>query len=417
MEKKINTYTIIFSFIFCLGAYYRMTPLHSLLGSNHQFSLVLIFGATILWFIFNEPSNFLRIINSRYIFLIISLILSFISVGSYSYLRELLITLSLLPIIFSKKIDINNLVKCIVIINIIFLILTSFIEIFNYLNLIDLNNWDVSKVPWIDINSPAGARSKLSLICIYNPYFISFIEYIGTNCSNFVSDGVRRITFFWIEPTTVMYSSAFILLAFSTGIIRNLKLNIIILFLINVLSKSATSLGSLMIILFLRVLRLFPSINLPRFYKYLLSVPLVSLSIIIFLRLIEKFLKEKSSNASLIFNMFNSIFNNVTIFGSTDLFIKNDYTYGAVITYGAGTVPLIFGIVGSIAWLIVYLPFFLRSYTFLGLNKNYQDNKSITAYCALLILCVIQLRFTGLFAPTIILVGEYLKLKFPLQKE
>lgn len=417
MEKKINSYTIICSFIFCLGAYYRMTPLHSLLGSNHQFSIILIFGSTILWFIFKEPSNFLRIINSRYIFLVLSLILSFFSVGSFSYLRELLLTLALLPIIISKKIDINNLVKCIVIMNILFLVMTSFIEILNYLNLIDLNNWDVANASWISKNTPAAGRSKISVVCIYNPYFISFIEYIGTNCSNFVSDGIRRITFFWIEPTPVMYSSAFLALAFSSGIIKNLRINIIVLFLINILSKSATSLGSFLIIIFLRLLRLIPDINLPKFYKYLLSIPIIYFSIISFLKLVELFLKEKSLNASLILNMFGGILNNITLFGRNDLIIKNDYTYGAVVSYGAGVIPLTFGIIGLIAWLITYLPFFIRSYTFLGLNKNYQDNKAITAHCALLILCVLQLKFTGLFAPTIILVGEYLKFKFPLKKE
>ena len=51
MIKKISSYAILVSIIFCIGAYYRETPLFSLLGYDYQFSLICIFVPTICWFI------------------------------------------------------------------------------------------------------------------------------------------------------------------------------------------------------------------------------------------------------------------------------------------------------------------------------------------------------------------------------
>ena len=52
----------------------------------------------------------------------------------------------------------------------------------------------------------------------------------------------------------------------------------------------------------------------------------------------------------------------------------------------------------------------------LGLNKMNKDLKALAAYSAILILAMLLLKQTPLFSPTIILIGEYVQLKFPLKK-
>ena len=149
---KINLTSLIFSIIYIFGTFYNQTPLQFLLGFNYQLSLICIFAVTILWFLFTETSTYLRIINSRYVFLIIALMINFLMIRSSYSLRELGTLLALLPIIFSRRVGIKNIINLVLILNIIFL-LTTFIEIFNYLGFLDLSNWDVTDLPWVSKES------------------------------------------------------------------------------------------------------------------------------------------------------------------------------------------------------------------------------------------------------------------------
>ena len=106
-----------------------------------------------------ETSTYIKIINSRYIFLIIALVINFLIIRSSYSLRELGTLLALLPIIFSKRVGIKNIINLVLILNITFLLLTSFIEIFNYLGFVDLNNWDVTDLPWVSKESIVFKRS------------------------------------------------------------------------------------------------------------------------------------------------------------------------------------------------------------------------------------------------------------------
>ena len=202
---KINLTSLIFSIIYIFGTFYNQTPLQFLLGFNYQLSLICIFAVTILWFLFTETSTYLRIINSRYVFLIIALMINFLMIRSSYSLRELGTLLALLPIIFSRRVGIKNIINLVLILNIIFLLLTTFIEIFNYLGFLDLSNWDVTDLPWVSKESNVFNRSLRPNVCFFNPYFISFMEYQGT-IGNCMDIGVRQLNFFWIEPSGVMYS-------------------------------------------------------------------------------------------------------------------------------------------------------------------------------------------------------------------
>ena len=108
---KINLTALIFSIIFIFGSFYNETPLQFLLGSNYKLSLICIFVPTIFWFLLTETSTYIKIINSRYIFLIIALMINFLMIRSSYSLRELLLALALLPIIFSKRVGIKNIIN------------------------------------------------------------------------------------------------------------------------------------------------------------------------------------------------------------------------------------------------------------------------------------------------------------------
>lgn len=413
---KINYTAFIFSIIFCFGSFYNSTPLNFLLGYNYQLYLICIFVPTIFWFLLTEISTYIRIINSRYIFLIIALICNFLMIRSTYSLRELLFTLALLPIIFSRRVGIKNIINLIVILNIIFLFLTSFIEGINYLGFLDLNNWDASNLPWIKSNSPAYARTLRTNVCFFNPYFISFMEYIGTNSNCMISESIRRINFFWVEPSGVMYSSSFLLLSYASGLFRNLRLNILLLFFINLLSRSATSVSSFIIIIFLRCINKIPKFKIPKIFANFLALSLVPLTIVLLLKLIETYYPAKSYSASLMFVIIKNFFNNISLFGNKDLLLSGDFRYNATLFFGATSIPIRYGILGLLSWVIVYVPFFIRSYVFIGLNNTNKNPRALSGYCALLVSSFLLLKLNSLFVPTIILIGEYVQMKFPIDK-
>ena len=112
---KISLTSLIFSIIYIFGTFYNQTPLQFLLGFNYQLSLICIFVPTILWFLLTETSTYLRIINSRYVFLIIALIINFLMIRSSYSLRELGTLLALLPIIFSRRVGIKNIINLVLI--------------------------------------------------------------------------------------------------------------------------------------------------------------------------------------------------------------------------------------------------------------------------------------------------------------
>ena len=289
---KNNITALIFSFIFILGTFYRETPLQALLGSNPQLSLTFIFLSTILWFLSTETSVYLRIINSRYIFLIIALLINFLMIRSSYSLRELGTLLALLPIIFSRRVGIANIINLIMILNITFLLLTSFIEVFNYLGLIDLNNWNVIDLPWIPKESNLAGRVT-DTICFFNPYFISLMEYQGElyDCFDIVS---RQVNFFWIEPTGVIYSSSFLLLSYASGLFKSLRINLCILLIINFVSRTASGVGSLLIILILRCISKISIFKVPKIFIYILGFTLIPSILIILLKLVETYYPGKS---------------------------------------------------------------------------------------------------------------------------
>ncbi len=410
---KINLTAFIFSIVFCFGAFYTTTPLWFLLGVNYQLSLICIFVPTIFWFLITETSTYIRILNSRYIFLIFALIFNFIMIRSVYSLRELLFTLALLPIIFSKKVGIKNVMNLLIILNLIFLFLTSFIEGINYLGLLDLNNWDASNLPWIKNNSPIYARTLRTNVCFFNPYFISLMEYIGTNGNCLISDSIRRVNFFWIEPTGVMISSSFLLLSYANGLFNSLRINIILLFIINLLSRSATSVSSLILIFFLRIISKITKFKMPKTFTNILALSLIPISIILLLKLIETYYPAKSESASVIFLIIKNFFSNISLFGNKDLLLSGDFRYNSTLYFGATSIPIRYGLVGLASWIITYVPFFFRSYIFIGFNGTNKNLRALSAYSALLISSILLLKQNSLFVPSIILIGEYVKKKFP----
>ena len=72
---------------------------------------------------------------------------------------------------------------------------------------------------------------------------------------------------------------------------------------------------------------------------------------------------------------------------------------------------------GFVAWIITYIPFFIRSFAFIGLNNTNKDIKALFAYCALLLSSLMLLRQNTFFTPAVILIGEYVQMKFPIEKQ
>ena len=383
-----------------------------MIGTDYKLTLICIFVPTIFWFLITEIKTYLRILNSRYIFLISALIANFLMIRSSYSLRELLLTLALLPIIFSRRVGIKNIINLVLILNIIFLLLTTFIEIFNYLGFLDLSNWDVTDLPWVSKESNVFNRSLRPNVCFFNPYFISFMEYQGT-IGNCMDIGVRQLNFFWIEPSGVMYSSAFLLLSYATGLFKTIRINLIFLFFINFLTRSATSVSSFLIIILLRCFSKIAIFRMPKIFTYILGLTLAPVTIIILLKLIEIYYPIKAESSSTIFFIIRNFFNNLTLFGDKTLKLSGTLVYDATPTFGASSIPIRYGILGLIAWLITYLPFFIRSFAFIGLNNTNKNSRALYAYCALLVSSMMILKQNTLFTPFIILIGEYVQMKFP----
>ena len=413
---KLNLTSLIFSIIFILGTFYISTPLQILFGSNPQLFLICIYTSTILWFLFTETSIYIRIFNSRYVFLIIALVLNFLMIRSSYSIRELGTSLALLPIIFSKRVGIKNIINLVLILNITFLLLTSFIEIFNYLGFVDLSNWDVTDLPWVSKESIVFKRTLRQDVCFFNPYFISFMEYQGTISNCLDMNKMRQLNFFWIEPTGIMYSSAFLLLSYATGLFKSFRINLVFLFFINFLSRSATAIGSLLIIILLRCFSKIAIFRLPKIFKYTLGILLLPLSVVILLKLIEIYYPVKAESSYTIFFIIRNFFNNITLFGDSTLKLSGTFSIDGIDgipTFGASSIPIRYGILGFIAWLITYIPFFIRPFVYIGFNNTNKNTRALFAYCALLVSSIMILRQNTLFTPFIILIGEYVQMKFP----
>lgn len=413
---KLNLTSLIFSIIFILGTFYISTPLQILFGSNPQLFLICIYTTTILWFLFTETSIYIRIFNSRYVFLIIALVLNFLMIRSSYSIRELGTSLALLPIIFSKRVGIKNIINLVMILNIIFLLLTSIIEVYNYLGFLDLDKWDVTNLPWISEESNIFARQRRSRVCFFNPFLISFMEYIGT-VSDCLDVDYRQVNFFWIEPTGVIYSSSFLLLSYATGLFKSVKINLCILFVINFVSRTASGIGSFLIIIVLRCFSKISIFSIPKIFKYILGLLLAPLTIVILLKLIQNYYPEKSEASSVIFYIIRNFFNNLTLFGDKGLTLSASFGYDRTVYFGATAISLQYGIVGFVAWIITYIPFFIRSFAFIGLNNTNKDIKALFAYCALLLSSLMLLRQNTFFTPAVILIGEYVQMKFPIEKQ
>ena len=137
------------------------------------------------------------------------------------------------------------------------------------------------------------------------------------------------------------------------------------------------------------------------------------------MKLIETYYPEKAIMSSTILLIIKNFFSTITLFGNKDLKLSSDFfarDYD-VLYFGASAIPIRYGILGLLGWIITYLPFFIRSFAFIGLNNTNKNLRAVFAYSSLLIASIMALRQDTLFTPFFILIGEYVQLKFPIEKQ
>ena len=83
---------------------------------------------------------------------------------------------------------------------------------------------------------------------------------------------MRQLNFFWIEPTGIILVQPFLLLSYATGLFKSFRINLVILFFINFLSRTASAIGSFLIIILLRCFSKISIFRIPKIFKYILGL-------------------------------------------------------------------------------------------------------------------------------------------------
>ena len=117
-----------------------------------------------------EFSTYIKIIILD-IFLIVHYCLTF-NDSIYLFAQGIRHIISIIANNFSRRVGIKTIINLLLIMNITFLLLTSLIEGLNYLGFLDLNNWDVSNLPWVREGSNIWRRSLTMFVILI---LISFL--------------------------------------------------------------------------------------------------------------------------------------------------------------------------------------------------------------------------------------------------
>ena len=420
--KKFFKLDLLFlSISFFILSYYKSSFVFSILGENYKISLAIITLSIFLFNFFTNPEVIKKIIHSRYIFLLLYLLINYFINNSSFALRELIIGSSLLTIIYSPDNKLKEIIKNLIIINLSLLFLTSVIEIFIKFGLIDINNWELKNLSWIKDNSPLGARmNKLIYFeseefknlmevlrpgivlqksrCFYNPYFISIIDYIAKDCSpnNFLT--AYRVSFFWLEPTSVLISCSFICLATEVNLIKNFKYNVFLIFLLNSFSLT---ISSLLVFINLVILKIYTFLKKVLNKKNLIIF--FSLTIVFFLInfyfLIINFIPSKIESFNLILISLKNTLSDATLFGSnkpirgTDFGIfKRFYQYGAI---------------GYSIFVFCYLPLYINA---IKKIVNAKSPNQFLLHSSVILSSFLLLRSSDIINPSLIIIDQFTKI-------